>query len=160
MLNTILFRNPITTAQGALPAGVAYESINIQTLIVEVLTENKVFSRFSDVRYHINLLKAESFGSDKKNIKDILKRLINHTFHFSKSIDDPQVKITAETQGADVKFLFWNNGKYKKEHVIDSIFQLKAIVTQLSGEISIISPEEGGILISVVLPNHYKLRIL
>lgn len=142
-----------------------------QSLIPEVLNENKLLCKYPQVRYHFNLLKSKSIISDHRKVKIILKHLLVNAFHTAATSDNPEVSLSIESDekqsliqvsnsGCLIEdnferniFKLFYSGSNPSEAFRSGLFLIKESIKKLQGKILLSSSSEKESTLNIIIPD-------
>ncbi|MFC0320197.1 MULTISPECIES: hybrid sensor histidine kinase/response regulator [Olivibacter] len=146
--------------------------INLLALKQELEQLYEAIANAKQIQFSISLQNEEPFRNDEMAIRLILTNLISNAFKYQKKSSGPKyVEVAIEVTKGTAVFFVRDNGIGIKEYYLDEIFTLffrasldeagsglglynvKSVVEQLGGQISVESTVDVGSTFKVVLPN-------
>ncbi|MGK7389202.1 MAG: hypothetical protein ACNS60_02590 [Candidatus Cyclobacteriaceae bacterium M2_1C_046] len=127
-------------------------------LFSEILVENNLNIRQSNVRYHFDFANTEKFYSDFLRLKIILKHLLVEAFEKSKATNDPEVMIHVNTEGIRCRLSLEIKGYSSvQQNEMNSLGLIHKALDEIKGKIKFIN-EKAGISINLMLPDLYAIQ--
>lgn len=145
--------------------------ICFQSILSEILYENKLVARYPQVRYQFNLLKSKSIVSDYKSVKIILKNLMLNAFQSAAASGNPLVSLSIESADQQIYiqisssgglmdgnftrniFRLFYRGSNPSENLSAGLFLIKDSIKKLKGKILLSSSSTKSSALNITIPD-------
>ncbi|MCR6639085.1 MAG: sensor histidine kinase [Sporocytophaga sp.] len=156
----------------------AYEMIDLGTLVADALSSFKNFPEFASMAFDIRINDTIKFYSDKNLIKSIIQNLIENPIKYRDSNKyESFLKIEIECTEEEARLIFTDNGLGIAPEYHTKIFEMfckanensngtglglyivKIALEKLNGKITLLSELGKGSCFSVVIPNPKNINV-